>query len=56
MFARDTTTGNTALHWACKNRNIEIVKAILANSENEKCLLQNYEGQTSLLLATISED
>ena len=56
MFTRDTTNGDTALHLACRNRNVDIVKLILNNSFSQKCLLQNYKGQSSLLLATISED
>jgi ankyrin repeat protein len=44
MFARDTINGDTALHLACKNRNVDIVKAILLNSETQKCLMQNYKG------------
>jgi ankyrin repeat protein len=44
MFARDTTNGDTALHLACRNRNVDIVKLILTNSESQKCLLQNYKG------------
>jgi len=41
---------------ACKNRNIDIVKSILAKSDASKCLVQNYRGQTPILLATIAED
>jgi len=44
MFARDTTNGDTALHLACRNRSVEIVKSILANSDASKCLKQNFSG------------
>jgi ankyrin repeat protein len=54
IFARDYT-GDTALHIACRNRNLTIVK-MLFDQDPDKCLLQNYKGQTPVYIATESED
>lgn len=67
LFAKDTFIGDTPLHVACKNRNVDIVKLIIDTSSRalleqgkpadaSKCLIQNFKGETSVLLATRVED
>jgi ankyrin repeat protein len=55
IFAKDGYTGDTILHMACKNRNLELIK-VLFEMDSEKCLMQNYSGQTPVYLATKAED
>jgi ankyrin repeat protein len=43
FFAKDTQSGDTAFHVACRNQNKELVKKIFA-IRPEKCLAPNFKG------------
>lgn len=53
FMARDTITGDTPLHVACKNKNKDLVLLIFGLN-NDRCLMPNYLGQTPLMLATMA--
>jgi len=55
LFARDTKNGDTALHMACRNRDLNLVQHLF-EVDPDKCLYQNYYGQTPVYLATKAED
>jgi ankyrin repeat protein len=51
---RESRQGNTALHIACKKGDVETAKKIF-NKDNKLCLLKNFDGNTSIHLATQSK-
>ena len=53
--AKDTISGDTALHVACRNGNYMLAKKIFDLSEErqeERCLQQNFRGETPIFTAT----
>lgn len=55
FFAKDSINGDTALHAACRNRNLEVAKKLFA-IKPEKCLATNFKGQTPVFVATQVQD
>lgn len=51
FFAKDTIQGDTALHVACRNKNVEMVQKIF-EIKPEKCLAPNFIGQSPFVIAT----
>jgi ankyrin repeat protein len=51
FFAKDTLVGDTALHVACRNQNLELATKIFA-IRPEKCLAPNFKGQSPFFIAT----
>ena len=50
---QDDIDGNTALHLACSQNNVSVVRIMLENREAKKCLiLVNAKGQTPRQLCT----
>jgi ankyrin repeat protein len=55
FFAKDTLIGDTALHTACRHRNLDIAKKLFA-IKPEKCLTTNFKGHTPIFVATQVQD
>lgn len=51
FFAKDTIAGDTPLHVACRNQNLELATKLFA-IRPEKCLAPNFKGQSPFFIAT----
>jgi ankyrin repeat protein len=55
FFAKDSIEGNTPLHLACRNRNHDLARRLFT-IRPEKCLTQNFKGQSPFFIATQVQD